>query len=255
VSPSPTPTPTQRPAATDAYAVTVFYVGKDASPHPWLYREVTQRDKPAGGAVLTDAVTAMLQTPPADSDYTNPWPTGTRVLGVSVHDGVAVIDLSAEAASGPSGMGAIAAQQLVHTARAAAKDVTAVELRITGTPVTNLWGAALTQPIKPADDVDVLAPIWINSPAQGATVDGPTVTISGEATAYEANVIWEITDANGTRVQRNFVMASAGAPDRGTWSVTTKELSPGTYTVTASVSTGSEEGATLPSDTKTFTVK
>jgi spore germination protein GerM len=235
--------------------VTLFYVGTRADPQQLLYREIVTRPSPAGNAFLKDAVTAMLTTPAADADYTSYWPTGVTILGASIRGGtVAVLDLSAEvadAAPGAQGMGAISAQQLLYTIKAAAPKIETLELRIAGQPVTDLWGSPISQPIAAADAWTVFAHVWITSPVDHGTVSS-VVKFGGEATVFEANVSWEILRNDGV-VKQGHSMADIGAPGRGTWQATVT-LAPGMYTIRA-FEASAKDGSPTYVDDKIITVK
>src|SRR5690606_35028924 len=77
-----------------------------------------------------------------------------------------------------------------------------------------------------------LAPIWVNSPTRGEAVDGPDVTITGEATVFEATYQWELIDANaGTVLRSGHGQASAGGPARGTFEIPLTGLDDGSYQI------------------------
>jgi hypothetical protein len=253
VSPPPSsdaPAPT--PPADVTHAVTVYFVGAKADPQQLLYPETVMRVPPAGNAFISDAVTALLTTSPADPDYLNPWPQGTHLLGATIKNGTeAVIDLSPEAADGPNGLGEISAQQLFYTVHGAAPKIDSVELRVDGAPVTSLWGTPITNPIKAKEPFEVFAHVWITTPTQGATV-ASAVDFGGDAIVFEANVSWQIL-MNGSVLKEGFATADKGAPLQGTWhdSVT---LTPGTYELRAFESSA-KDGSPTYVDTKTFTVK
>ena len=67
--------------------------------------------------------------------------------------------------------------------------------------------------------------IMLNTPLTNATLTSP-VTISGEASVFEGNVQWRISDRSGRVLAEGFTTASIGAPGRGTFSVSA------TYAVT-----------------------
>lgn len=67
--------------------------------------------------------------------------------------------------------------------------------------------------------------ITLRTPAVNAKVTSP-VTISGDASVFEANVQWRITDTGGRVIAAGFTTASQGAPGRGAYSIDA------TYTVT-----------------------
>ncbi|MDQ1486577.1 MAG: hypothetical protein QOJ62_2270 [Actinomycetota bacterium] len=260
-SATPTPTPSVAPSspvagsssAPTSYSVWVFYVGKLADPQQLLFREMTPWPTSSQHTFVKDAVNALLATKPQDPDYVSYWPAGTKLLATSIKSDntTAVVDLSAEALNGPAGKGDISIQQLLYTIQHAAPKITALELRIGGQPVTSLWGSApITQPVAAKPTWEVWAHVWINAPTEHATV-ASSVTISGEATVFEATVSWEIRQ-NGGRLRGGPAQASLGAPDRGVWSQTVA-LAPGTYSVRA-WETSAKDGSITYLDDKEFTV-
>ena len=66
--------------------------------------------------------------------------------------------------------------------------------------------------------------ITLKTPLTNATLTSP-VTITGDASVFEANVQWRISDTSGRVLAEGFTTASLGAPGRGDFSVTA------TYTV------------------------
>lgn len=254
---SPTPTPSAAPAHTP-HEVAIYYVGKTPDPRQLLYREVVSRPWPAGNAVVTDAIQAMLTTPPADPDYTSYWPAGTNVRGVSLNAAgtAAVVDLSVPVETGGWGgadAAEISAWQLFYTVRAAAPKIDSVELRIDGKKVDSLWGKPIGNPMTSPDAYSVgqyLAHVWITSPDEGATVP-QTVQIKGEAIAFEATVSWEVRQG-GRIVKQGSTMASIGAPEQGSWQVSVT-LPPGSYEIRA-YEASAKDGSPTYVDTKQITV-
>lgn len=61
--------------------------------------------------------------------------------------------------------------------------------------------------------------ITVRAPLAGARVSSP-LTIAGEASVFEANLQWRIVDAGGRALVEGIATASAGAPGRGSFSVT-----------------------------------
>jgi hypothetical protein len=76
----------------------------------------------------------------------------------------------------------------------------------------------------PTAVVSAKGAITLKAPTVNATLTSP-VTISGDASVFEANVLWRISDTSGRVLAEGFTTASLGAPGRGDFSVTT------TYTV------------------------
>ncbi|WP_432494316.1 Gmad2 immunoglobulin-like domain-containing protein [Kineococcus auxinigenes] len=244
-------------STTGTITVPAYYAGRtgmDGGLEVALYREF--HDVPSVGDPVSTAVREMLQ-PPQDPDYSVPWPEGTEVLGVERTGDLVTVDLSAEAATAPPGAGEdlaqAALQQVVHTVTAADPSVAGVQLLIDGSRVPDLWGlgAHAGEALARASASEVLGPVWVLEPVQGAEATSP-VTLGGEATVFEATVGWDVTDASGTVVAEGFATASEGAPGRGAWSAQV-DLEPGEHVVRA-FSVSAEDGSVVAVDSKAFTV-
>ncbi len=72
-------------------------------------------------------------------------------------------------------------------------------------------------------------PNSILSPGDGAVVDGPEVTITGDGTAFEATLLYEVVDEGGTSIISGFTTAGANG-EVGPYEIDAT-LDPGTYTV------------------------
>jgi len=208
-------------AAITTRSAAVYYVG-DTGTRAALYREF--RPVAASLPPIRAAVDAMLHLPARDPDYKSLWPRTTTVRGISVRAGVATVDLSSAAATGRAGSDFACAslQQLVHTVTAAAPTVTRVLLRINGRrtgAVSGFWGVGCgpDAPMARQPSYNILAPVQISNVLHAQFV-GRGLTVTGEATVFEATVSWRITDQATRRVLRSgFTTASVGAPGRGTW--------------------------------------
>ena len=247
-SPSASPSPAAVPGT--LAGVPVYWVA-DSGQRPSLYREF--RSLPDTGGVVSTAVGAMLRGDALDPDYGSLWAPGTRVLSTSVSGDVVTVDLSAQARTtgGGSEAAAVSLQQLIWTATAAAQVPTARVL-VEGAPVGDFWGAVQvgSAPIARATSVEVLGPVWIEKPSQGATV-GPAVTFGGSATVFEGTVSWQVLRA-GAVVQEGVSQASVGGPGRGTWTASVT-LAPGRYVLKAFESSA-RDGSETFIDTKDVTV-
>jgi hypothetical protein len=60
--------------------------------------------------------------------------------------------------------------------------------------------------------------IVVKQPLANSHVRSP-LTIAGEASVFEANLSWQVTDTAGRVLAKGFTTASAGAPQRGTFSI------------------------------------
>lgn len=199
------------------------------------YHELTVTPDTVEGRVSA-AVTEMLRDrSAADADYSTLWPAGLRVLGVRITGGVVTVDLSGVGAA-PRGPAVLAAQQLVWTVAAAvastpAGPVGGVRLLAGGAPLGTLWGAVdAAAPLTQAAQVDVLAPVWLIEPHQGATV-GRTFTVHLAGTVFEATLQLRVRSADKI-VKEQTVTLDRGAPARGEARLQLT-LPPGRYRVEA----------------------
>lgn len=254
-----TGTPTETSGTTSAPAdldgVPVYWIGQSkASFH--LYREF--RTVPDAGGKVASAVAAMTREKPLDPDYVTPWQPASRVEATTASEAITV-DLSPDAFAKGTGseVAALAVQQLVWTATAAAGTNVPVTITVDGKPY-DAWGVVrLGEPMQRAPQVDVQAPTWVTSPAEGETVPAGKVTFTGTGTAFEGTFLWEVRDANDAVVADGFTQGgSMGTFGEFSFTAT---LQPGTYTVEVyqpDESGGeSPEGPRMFPDTKTFTVK
>ncbi len=143
-------------------------------------------------------------------------PEGTEVLGISVNDSVATVDLSGEYASGGGSLSMMTrVAQVVYTLTQF-KSIRAVLFHLDGEPVDAIGGEGIIvdTPQRRADWQDFEPVIFVERPGVGATIDSPVV-ISGRATVFEATIQLEVLDADEKPLAKGFTMATIGAPDRG----------------------------------------
>jgi spore germination protein GerM len=173
--------------------------------------------------VATAAVDALLAGPSAAERATgvgSAVPSGTRLLGIAIHNGVATVDLTSEYQSGG---GSLSMQtrlgQVVYTLTQF-PTVQKVRFRLDGTPVNvfSSEGIVLDHPVGRSDYANLLPAIDVARPASGERVSSP-VTVAGTANVFEANVTVEVLDSAGKVVGKTFTTASCGTGCRGSYSV------------------------------------
>src|SRR5262245_16180286 len=259
--PSPTATVTVpstagSPTGADAtLVIPVYYLGRTAEPgnRHYLYREFRRVQVEGGTDAAAVAVQAMLSLPPLDPDYTSPWPAGASLVGLDRASDTAVVELSEQVATHRSDAqtAALAAQQLVYTVTAADRRVHSVRLVVGGRETSSLFGHSVgTPPFSRAPEAEVVAPVWIIDPFEGAQV-GRTFTVHGTADVFEAAVDYRVLRGS-TVIRRGAVQASAGTGTRGEWSVQLT-LPAGRYVVEAFESSA-ENGEPLFVDSKTVRI-
>ena len=200
-SPTPRPTPNPSPAATTivrAYFVLGSFTGNEGLV-PVL------REVPETKAVATAAMTALLAGPKGAELESRPAmvtaiPDGTRLLGVTIANGIATADLSKEFESGGGSYSVLARLAQVVYTLTQFPTVDGVLFRINGMPVTTFSseGVVLDGPVDRADYRDFLPAIFVDRPAWGAAAGNP-VELSGIANVFEAQFQVQVLDGTGQR--------------------------------------------------------
>lgn len=219
---SPEPTPDGSPTGTTTIRV-YFFLGSfthDAGLAPVLY------EIPTTQAVATAAMEFLLDGPSDMETNTRPAfyttiPEGTRLLGLTIENGIATVNLSREFESGggsASVLGRLA--QVVYTLTQF-PTVQKVSFELDGQPVTVFSGegVVLDHPVGRADYYDQLPAIWVDRPAWGAALGNPA-RVAGLANVFEATFRVAILDGAGKKLADETVMASCGTGCWGTFDVT-----------------------------------
>jgi germination protein M len=180
------------------------------------------RTVPETTGVARAAMTALLAgpTPAEDGErtITTAIPDGTTLLGVTIKNGVATVDLSTEF---DSGGGTASMQyrlaQVVYTLTQFST-VRSVVFQIDGTTVTVFGGEGivLDGPQARSDYYDQLPSIFVDRPAYRAAI-GNSARIAGNANVFEATFRVAILDAEGKVIADERAMASCGTGCRGTF--------------------------------------
>jgi len=233
-----------QPPAIDSVATVVSSGGGSAGPvtghtpaemgvEVWLVRDgklwpVTRGVK-ATQAVIGASVRSLLTGPArADSrlDVKSAVPAGTQLLGISLHGGVATVDLTSDfTAGGSAASQRLRLAQLVYTATQF-PGVHGVSLHLDGAPVSALSdGLVLASPMtRRSMGFAELAPaITVTSPRPGAHVQAP-FTVRGVADVFEAGLTYTLLDASGHELGSGASSASCGTGCPGTFSFTIDEL-------------------------------
>jgi hypothetical protein len=164
------------------------------------------------------AVEWLLQGP-AEEGVQTAIPAGTRLLGLTIEDGIATVDLTSEFEEGGGSLSmTMRLAQVVYTLTQF-PTVDGVLFRLDGRDVDVFSGEGiiLDHPVTRSDYEDLVPVIVVESPQPGA-VSSP-VTVSGNANVFEANVTVVILDAAGNELARTFTTATCGTGCRGDFSV------------------------------------
>ena len=240
VPPSPTPSvaspsasPTISPSASpdartvvSAYFLRGQFVGT-------AHRSVVATDAPAA-ASLRELLVGPTAEERAAGLHTQ-IPAGTRLLGLTIRDDLATVDLSGEFAAGVDpreDRGRLA--QVVYTLTQF-PNVKGVRFRIDGVPLifVNGEGAAQTRRQTRRSFEDVTPAIFVDQPAVGDLVSSPLV-VSGTANTFEAQFMIRVRDADGVSLLDQSVTATSGSGTRGTFRETLR-FTTGSTTITLEV--------------------
>jgi hypothetical protein len=221
--PSATPavTPAPTPIASGTTIVRAYFVVGSLTGNEGqvpVLREVTQTK-----AVATAAVRALLDGPSATEMAASPAmytaiPDGTTLLGLTITDGIATVNLSREFESGGGSESMFQRLGQVVYTLTQFSTVHGVRFEFDGTPTTTFGGEGVTfppdgRPIVRSDFRDQLPAIFVDRPAWGASLGNPG-TVTGLANVFEATFRMELRDAGGVTVAARQVMASCGT---GCW--------------------------------------
>lgn len=244
----PEPTPTR---TTETRVIGLYWVA-DTARGLRLFHEQTTVD--ARGDDVTQALTELLARRPADPDYQSLWPAGSTLRSARIEDGTVTVDLEPVQLNVGSEGEFLAIQQLLWTAAEADPAISGMRITIKGQSVESLAGhvdATGVFLLPPA--YEVLAPIWVTSPAEGAVLPSGAVTVSGQARTFEANVVWELWRGN-ERLAQGSTTAGEAAPARAPWSVTLTIPDTGSYEVRA-MEYSAKDGSLVAQDTRRFRVE
>jgi hypothetical protein len=261
-SSTPTPTPTPSPTSatptptTSATPTTITkayaqYWVADTARGFRLYREFVRLE--VAPDPIMSALKALIAGSPKDSDYVSLWPKETKINSIVVAGDKATIDLTLGKMNVGSEAESLAIAQLVWTATAANTTVKRIQLTVDGKIVESIAGHVdATKPFKRGLTYEVLAPVWITSPEEGAQVSAQGFKLSGMASTFEANVAWKVFQ-NGKLVQQGSTTAAEAAPAWKPWSVAITGLTPGKYMFIA-MEYSPKDGSLVAQDTKNATL-
>lgn len=219
VSPSGSPSPT---APAETMIIRAYYV---LDGDPGVEGLVpTLRVVPKTTGVARAAMNALLDSGRIRDAYqqiSTAIPAGTRLLGISVKNGVATVDLSSDFESGGgSASGMYRLGQVVYTLTQFST-VRAVLFQVEGRTVTTFGseGIVLDRPQTRKDFDELMPSIFVDRPAFGAAAGDPA-RITGTANVFEATFRVALLDGSRTVLVDKMTMATCGTGCRGTFDVT-----------------------------------
>lgn len=212
--PTPEPTP-EGTSIVRAYFILGGELGSEGLV-PYLF------EVPKTRAVAAAAMNALLTASPVQRDGFQPIssaiPPGTKLLGLTIRDGVATVDLSGEFASG--GGSASSQYRLAQVTYTLTQfpTVASVLFMVDGEVVTVFGseGLVLDGPQARDDFEDQLPAIFVDRPASAASIGNPA-RVAGTANVFEATFRITILDGAGRVLADQMAMATCGTGCRGTF--------------------------------------
>lgn len=267
-SASASPDPTEASIDSSAQEATVWVVRGETNDKPPPYALYPRIVTVAGSDPGVAAVEALLAYDPPGEDGAdvNVWHDGVggpggdegtplEVTSVQQHGGVVTVDFRGAVEDPWPTVDvvwvfdpALFSQQLVRTVQDALDTTDPVLVTQDGEPVDAVLTAPVKQPIQ-ADDA-VLAHVYVTSPADDTTVDGP-LTVTGESMTFEAAVNWRVLQA-GEVVDEGYAMGGS----YGEWKPFrfSVDLPPGSYVLEV-FETSAKDGSRQSVDTRRVTVE
>jgi hypothetical protein len=212
--PTPMPTPARSTTTVRAY----FYLGGE----PGTAGLVPVPREVAGGDPIVAALNAMLAGPSTDeaslTTISSAIPVGSRLLGLTVADRVATVDLSSEFESGGGSASTLIRLGQVVFTLTQFPSVQSVVFKIGGQKVTVFGseGLVLDGPVGRDDSEDLLPAIFVDLPAFGGALGNPA-RISGSANVFEAAFRVTILDEAGNEIADVPATATCGTGCRGSF--------------------------------------
>lgn len=223
VTTTPAPSTTTEPVDAEGGAVYFFLEELDPeTPGPYLvpvFRPVESSDP-------VSLVEELVAGPSADEMGGTPSistaiPEGVEVLGVEVADGIATVDLSGTFDDGGGSASMFGRLAQVTYTLTRLDSVDGVAFSLDGEPVTvfSAEGIELDGPQGREDYYDLLAPVFVDHPAWGQSVQSP-VEVKGLSNVFEATSQVMLTDDDGLPLFEGFVTATCGTGCWGEWETT-----------------------------------
>jgi hypothetical protein len=184
----------------------------------------TLRVVPKTTGVARAAMEALLDSATIRDAYaqiSTAVPPGTSLLGISIKNGVATVDLSREFESGGGSASAMYRLGQVTYTLTQFSTVRAVLFQVEGRTVTTFGaeGVQLDGPQSRADFEELLPSNFVDRPAFGAAAGNPA-RVTGTSNVFEATFRIAILDGSRKVLVDQMAMATCGTGCRGTFDVT-----------------------------------
>lgn len=204
---TPQPTTTVRPSGPEL-AVRVYFLRNEhvASVHRLV--------PVAYGLGARAAVRSLFKGPTTQEragGLSTTIPASSRLLGLTIKDGTADVNVSAAYESGGGSMSMSARLMQVVFTLTQFSPVQSVTFTIEGKHVTTFGGEGivLDHPVTRMDYQTFLPPIFIDSPAIGQTISSPLI-VRGLASVFEGDFLVQVSTQSGKSLIRKHVHTAMG---------------------------------------------
>ena len=235
----------------------VYFVG-DTAAGPRLFRELRPDLDADSGVVL--GIDAALRGDALDPDYRSPWPEGVVLRQWSDRPDGITVSLEGAPVERPADMSEeearLALEQLVRTAQEVyGRGRVPVDVQIEQQVTDTVLGVPTTAPLTGSRDLDVLAPVSISGPAEGAVVDNDEMLrVHTRAASADGDLTVVVARRDGPGPVSRGRLIGTVPSDRFSAFDMSLDLSggpPGDYVVTATVE---NSDGTTDSDTRRITI-
>lgn len=218
VAPTTTTTVPAEPQFVSVYFM-IDAIGGETGP---FVGPVTREIEPTA-SVARAAIDALIAGPTAAEQAGTPaitggMPAGTELLGLSIADGAALVDFSAEVDNIGGTFGEMAVLTQIVFTLTQFSTVDEVVLMIEGEAIESFGGHGME--VSPSLGREALLSwglvpeILIDQPAWFASTESPLL-VSGIGRLFEATAQWALYDNDGLQLAEGFTTASTGGPDWG----------------------------------------
>ena len=179
---------------------------------------VSRRSFPTTASAGSTSLHALLVGPnreESSAGLASTIPRGSKLLGLSIHDGIATANFNSAFASGGGSFSVNARIAQVVFTLTQFSTVKTVLFELNGVKVTTFSneGLVIHHALGRADETGLLPPIFIEEPAVGDTMGSP-MYLAGRSNTFEGVFQVQVIDARGHLVANDQVKATAGS---GTW--------------------------------------
>jgi spore germination protein GerM len=204
---SPTPGSSESPAAL-TMDVVVYYL-KSGTQDIYLVREVHALPKSDG--IARAALNELISGTPTTEDAYRVLPSGTKILGIKIENGLATVEFSKEVLSanvGAEGEG-LGIDSIVNTLTEF-PTIQQVAFTVEGSAENGMewWGhvGLYEQPFSRNLGMVWEPAIWVTSPVNGDKVTSP-IKLHGSASVFEGTVNYRLKDEDGNILAESFTTA------------------------------------------------